>query len=386
MAEPFKKKKYFAMTLDPVHIGTGGYRLGRVDNMITREPGTNLPKIPGSSIAGVTRAYTAMAIQNGTFVNIGTDFKIDYKNYLKCKYQRPAYIFSKILDDETEAIVAVDSGNKDKPLYEGKGPDKEKYYSCAGKGADDGEGHCGRFDCEVCIPFGFSRGKSSTSFQGLAQFYDARILFFPVHSMKGPIWVTSPCILNEHGLSVTLSESDDIFKSFGLEGVDKLNFGWLMLTKDNGDNLTLTDMFSDVPDEIKNRLLLVSDKLFSRIVNDNLEVRTSVAIDPATGAAEDGALYTYEAIPRATVMWFDVIYNDPDYFRIGGDKKIALSEPASYRDPLRNPEKKDQVGYMAFNVEKGLAYLEHLGVGGMNTRGMGRLRILNMGGQINGNS
>ncbi|PIV85091.1 MAG: type III-B CRISPR module RAMP protein Cmr4, partial [Nitrospirae bacterium CG17_big_fil_post_rev_8_21_14_2_50_50_9] len=37
MTKPFVKKTYYAMTLDPVHVGTGGYRLGRVDNTITRE-------------------------------------------------------------------------------------------------------------------------------------------------------------------------------------------------------------------------------------------------------------------------------------------------------------------------------------------------------------
>ncbi len=384
MSEPFEKKTYFAMTLDPVHVGTGGYRLGRVDNTITREPGTNLPKIPGSSIAGVTRAYTAMAIQNGTFVNFGTDFKIDYKNYMKCKYQRPAYKLKKI--DENTAIVITGTDNK--PLYEGKEPDKKKYYSCAGKGADDGEGHCGQPDCEICVSFGFSRGKSGSSFQGLAQFYDARILFFPVHSMIGPVWITCPSIMQEFGNN--LEVSNDRFKAINSDYTKSLNFGWLMLESDDSSGITIDFSFFDntccVFNEIKDRAFLISDKLFSRIVIDNLEVRTSVAIDPATGAAEDGALYTYEAVPRATVMWFDVVYNKPEYFRIGGDKTIALIEPTNYRNPFKKQETVAQVGYMAFNVEKGLAYLEHLGIGGMNTRGMGRLRILNMGGQSNGNS
>jgi len=53
-------KKYYAITLDPIHIGTGGSRLGRVDLPIIREPGTNLPKIPGTSLSGTARAYTAM--------------------------------------------------------------------------------------------------------------------------------------------------------------------------------------------------------------------------------------------------------------------------------------------------------------------------------------
>ena len=52
--------KYFALALDPVHVGTGDMRLGRVDMSIVREPGTNLPKIPGTSLAGACRTYAAM--------------------------------------------------------------------------------------------------------------------------------------------------------------------------------------------------------------------------------------------------------------------------------------------------------------------------------------
>src|SRR5437660_9844917 len=56
----YTQQRFLFMTLDPVHIGAGGYRLGRVDMSITREPGTNLPKIPGTSLAGATRSYAAM--------------------------------------------------------------------------------------------------------------------------------------------------------------------------------------------------------------------------------------------------------------------------------------------------------------------------------------
>ncbi|MBC7333821.1 MAG: hypothetical protein H5T85_05135, partial [Actinobacteria bacterium] len=53
-------KTYYAIALDPIHIGSGGSRLGRVDLPIIREPGTNLPKIPGTSLSGPARAYTVL--------------------------------------------------------------------------------------------------------------------------------------------------------------------------------------------------------------------------------------------------------------------------------------------------------------------------------------
>ena len=55
----YKRQRYLFMTTDPVHIGTGGYRLGRVDNSIVREPGTRVPKIPGTSLHGAARSYAA---------------------------------------------------------------------------------------------------------------------------------------------------------------------------------------------------------------------------------------------------------------------------------------------------------------------------------------
>ena len=49
------QQRYVLMCLDPLHVGTGGTRLGRVDMDIVREPGTRLPKIPGTSLGGAIR-------------------------------------------------------------------------------------------------------------------------------------------------------------------------------------------------------------------------------------------------------------------------------------------------------------------------------------------
>ena len=234
-------KKYYAIALDPIHVGSGGSRLGRVDLPIIREPGTNLPKIPGTSLSGSARAYTAMVTGRYLWKSNNTE------------------------------------------------------YSCAGRGGEGGEKHCGIPDpaCPVCIPYGFSKG-TGYSMQGLAQFFDAHILFFPVASMIGPIWVTSPMALEGLGLQQQFAAPAEGFYPLGdqLRNKERLNFGWLMLKKENGKgNITNSD-FPDIPEIVKQRLVLVSDTLFSLIVNSNLEVRTSVSIDPQTGTAEDRALFT----------------------------------------------------------------------------------------------
>ena len=351
MNEPFRIRTYVATALDPIHVGTGGYRLGRVDNTIVREPGTNLPKLPGSSIAGVARAWTALAIQS--------------VDPLRQKYLRQ---------------------------------EENGLSSCAGKGGDDGTGHCGRYDCEVCIAYGFS--KRDRSFQGLAQFTDAHILFFPVASMAGPVWITSPAILSAAGIafdgidpdgwdrSILKEAQQDVCWSVSPAVGTHINLGWLYLKKTTASTLgppahvpilgpeqwtislapgaqcRLGDLVSA---HVLGKLIMVSDHILSRVINDNLEVRTSVAIDPSTGAAAEKALFTYEAIPRGTVMTLNVTVSNPSNFRIPSDQG---QERAKKRDGTDA-----DLDWIFEQVEKGFAYFASLGVGGMNTRGMGRLRI-----------
>lgn len=302
-----ERVSYYTLALDPIHVGTGGYHLGRVDMSIVREPGTNLPKIPGTSIAGACRSYAAMQ-EDG------------------------------------------------------------KYPGCAGQ-----KGHCGKHDCPICVTFGFSKGGGG-SFQGLAQFSDARLVFFPVHSLAGPVWVTCPDVLRELCAGETdLKAPDDgkvhVADDLEMKKGDKLNLGWLMLDVESNSFAPGGELKTSIPEEIRNRAVLVSNKMFVHIVNDNLEVRTSVSIDPQTGAADSGALYTYEALPRASVLWFDVVVSDPKYFGIPNNNNDGTTQI-----PLNRGRIKATVG-------KGLALFELLGVGGMSTRGMGRMRVLNLTGE-----
>ena len=302
--------KCYALALDPIHVGTGGMRLGRVDLSIVREPGTNIPKIPGTSLAGAARAYAAM--------------------------------------------------QKNRYRWQANG----KTYVCAGQGQEDKDknitGHCGQPDCPICVTFGFSKG-SGISFQGLAQFSDARLIFFPVHSLAGPVWVTCPEMLK--ALEITEAEPSDeqVRVASGFKRSGKLNLGWLMLEVER-NAFSVDGKLSAIPDDIKNRAVLVSNKMFGHIVNDNLEVRTSVSIDPQTGAAAEGALFTYEALPRACVLYFDAVISDPKFYQINGQQPLSTGGKQQVID----------------TVQQGLALFEFLGVGGMNTRGMGRLRVLNL--------
>jgi CRISPR-associated protein Cmr4 len=304
MPNSFKPFRRVGLALDPIHVGAGGSRLGRVDNTIVRDPVTRIPKIPGSSLAGVFRAYAAMA--------------------------------------------------------------KAKYPDCAGQGqprSNGSGGHCGKADCPICTVFGFARGNAG-GFAGLAAFSDGQVLLFPVATREGPLWVTCPTALR---LIEALRAFPDVTEDaiYRLKVAQRpLNLGWLMLPVKASPN-GWPDVSGEltklgIPDYIRDRVAILSDKLFSHVVNSNLEVRTSVSIDPETGAAEEGALFTYEALPRGAVLVWDVTCRNPVHYKVG-------------KDPVGAVKTADQVNAV---VTEAHPYLEHLGIGGMGTRGMGRLRVL----------
>ncbi|HEC35023.1 MAG TPA: type III-B CRISPR module RAMP protein Cmr4 [Anaerolineae bacterium] len=289
----YEIRRYLLMTVDPVHIGTGGMRLGRVDLSIAREPGTNLPKIPGTSLAGAARSYAAM------------------------RYGKPG---------------------------------------CAGQG-----GHCGNAACPICYTFGSARGAEGGN-AGTVSLADAQLLLFPVYSMAGPVWVTTKVRLEQAGFSVTAPALNREQFATTLSDWEKpLNVGWLLLEHASGDVNISHPRGQTIPnwEDVAGRMVLVEDSLFSQIVNSNLEVRTSVSIDPLTGAAKEGHLFTYEALPRASWLWCDVVEDDyrPHKFPAEDGKAQELG----HTRPLDV-------------VRSGLALAEHLGIGGMGTRGFGRIK------------
>jgi CRISPR-associated protein Cmr4 len=67
------------------------------------------------------------------------------------------------------------------------------------------------------------------------------------------------------------------------------------------------------------------------------------------------------------VLVWEVIAKNPRLFKIAGEE-IQLD---GHKDPARQgPERVLEV------VKKAHPYLEHLGVGGMGTRGMGRIKVI----------
>lgn len=308
----YKRQRYLLMTTDPVHIGTGGYRLGRVDLSIVREPGTRVPKIPGTSLHGAVRSYAAQL------------------------YETP------------EAA----GQNQDQV----QSPDLNP----------------------VCYTFGYIKkqgnGNQVAAYSGVVSICDAHVLLFPVHSMVGPVWVSTVERLKDAGIQVANVpqnwQTDQALLTWSRS--KPLNVGWLMVGIAEGQ-ASLTVPANWQSDQrwqtIASRIVLVHENLFSHIVNSNLEVRTSVSINPQTGAAEEGALFTYEAIPRATFLTTEVILDD---YRDGSNGRPFPKDKTDKGKPLPGGEWKCPLDV----VRAGFRLMEWLGVGGMGTRGFGRVAVV----------
>lgn len=427
-----EEKTVYSMATDPIYIGTGGYTIGRVDNTIVRDPTTRIPKIPGSSVAGTWRYYVALGIiknwkdliskpdytklpeeikklidntdlydeqkkqelkqkiDSGCLKELDTStprsFMIELINVLELKIgpkdgkdeknkknKKQKELFDKLLD-------ILDRGskkdNQNNPSILKFGGNRFLQITCAGKDntpnagletpdktdKDGNTGHCGH--CLVCKAFGYS--KKDKSWQGMLFFSDLNIVFFPVYTRLGVRWITSEKILKEAGLldnnskkekDNPIEQHDIVFAQEKIEEgktEDYINLGWLNLPY-KIENFSIKKI-PEIPIDIKD-IIIVPDSLISHIINSNLEVRTSVSIDPITGAAKEGALFTSEAIPRGTVFYGKIRLFDRKYLGIENDLPDAELIWKALEDTKR--------------------YYEIFGIGGMTTRGFGRMKILN---------
>jgi len=337
--------KITAIALDPIYIGTGGYTIGRVDNTIVRDPITNLPKIPGSSLAWTWRYYCALKLIDN----------FDESKQCEC-YKNGS-------DSECN--------NWKEYWWCGSPKNLKPSIKCAGQDEDPNKQywektswHC--WHCIVCHSFWFS--KKDLSYQWRLFFSDLNIFAFPVNTYRWIYWIINPEFVNDEKLPST-----------GKIKVSNLDNGYLNLwylnleiegKEEKLENVLIEEYKNNIDkldEKITKNFVLVDKSLFSQIVNANLEVRTSVSIDPITGAAKEWALFTSEAIPRLTVFVGEIRFKNPL-----PDDKIAPKLTFELIEEMLNDTKD---------------LFEAFGIWGMTTRGFGRLKIdlLNEKGEISKN-
>lgn len=275
----------FLVCETPLHAGSGD-ALGVVDLPIQRERHTSFPKIEASSLKGALReAFEEKVIEQ---------LKEDKSNLEDVK----------ALLKKLNIVFGFDDGAL-------------KHFS-----KDDLKGLF-----------------KETDFAGAIGFTDARLLLFPVKSMKGVFaWITCPRVLRQFAKDKQLSDT-----GFTMTGIpDKpADNSCYILSNDNdllisGNNIVLEEYaFAATVQEIKigetslqswlanqlfqagsywhgkaqKSIVILSDDDFKDFVNLSTEVITRTKINNATGTVQQGALFTEEYLPSESILYSIVLAN-----------------------------------------------------------------------------
>lgn len=186
----------------------------------------------------------------------------------------------------------------------------------------------------VSLAFGPERGDEHA---GALGFTDARVLLFPVKSMKSVFaWITCPMVLerfkadlelckNSGGISKDLSSLNEIPSDNSLKPQNDKG-KCIVASKEQleiNKNIILEEYAFEIDDrseknikgiakfisdntnipEINNKLVILSNDDFRDFVNLSTEIITRTKINPETGTVQSGALFTEEYLPAETVMY-----------------------------------------------------------------------------------
>ncbi|MEO0246653.1 MAG: type III-B CRISPR module RAMP protein Cmr4 [candidate division WOR-3 bacterium] len=290
----FKEKRLlFLIAETPLHPGSGS-EVGIVDLPIQREKHTEFPKIESSTLRGCLRE----AIESSN-----KQIKLNDKQI------RP----------------------KDKITYKFNNVEKETDYVSLVFGPEGEETHAGALTLT-----------------------DARILLFPVKSLKGVFaWITCPMVLErfKRDLKVAGLEPKEIMD----EGLSKLLKKIPPVKIPPGSTLTvnnnvvleeytfgveeekekigkLAEWFAAniYPNEneyslwkskLEKDIVILPDDDFTQFVRTSTEIVTRTKIDSVTGTVQSGALWTEEYLPQDTIMYSLAMFTAP---RVENDEQKGV--------------------------------------------------------------
>jgi CRISPR-associated protein Cmr4 len=319
-------KPLFFICETPLHAGSGS-DLGIVDLPIQREKHTGFPKIESSSLKGAIRE----AVEGVFIKKAATELAQDAENETKKDAHKKAKSRKNKI---VEALFGPEDANNDAHM-------------------------------------------------GALGFSDARLLLFPVKSMKGVFaWVTCPKVLqqferdmrisNTHFKITGIPNDPDDGKCFYLHKDSKVTLGnnnnhKSILLEEYAFNATLKDdlMVTDKEKDTKHQLnawlaaslsnesffqnkmdediVILSNNDFKDFVNLSTDVITRTAIDNEKGTVKPGALFTEEFLPAESVM-YSLIMASPVFKKEQGDLGTADKVMASFTNVITNNLQVIQIG------------------------------------------
>lgn len=196
----------------------------------------------------------------------------------------------------------------------------------------------GRTDSTVNIAFGPEDPKAGSERQGSLGFSDARLLLFPVKSMKGVFaWTTCPAVLQRLRQDMRRVDGKQVFEiqsNYSLNDGEAIVFSDELVIEANDMRFVLLEEYafdakSDVEikvgaeklqdwlaaaifpatdytfwqGELSKKLVILSDNDFADFVELTTEVITRNKIDPSTGTVAKGHLFTEEYLPADSVLY-----------------------------------------------------------------------------------
>lgn len=176
----------------------------------------------------------------------------------------------------------------------------------------------------------FVNGKQ---FQGALGFTDARLLLFPVKSMKGVFaWITCERVLEQFKKDLELTDCKYEMENPPVNTVP-LHCGLIVsgehlvleeysfkMTKDtdaNGKTTKLASWLADLLFEkgsywhshLSKNLVVLTNDAYSDFVNLSTEVLTRTKINNERGTVQDGALFTEEYLPAESILYSLVLFS-----------------------------------------------------------------------------
>lgn len=275
-------KAFFLQAISPVHAGSGN-DLGVIDLPIQREKHTAFPKIESSSLKGCIRE--AFENQDDTAID---DLLIKGGNA------------------GGTTISLQDFGNGLDTLTRVRANYAHTIQLLFG------------YDDDSATPEVRREFEGNSEFSGCLAFTDARLLLFPVKSMRGVFaWITCPMVLKRLAADMEMISTPLQLQTVAVTEGSAITGNETLL--DVSGNVILEEFaFSlsknqQVFDQLKkipaladklNRVVILSDDDFTDFVKNSTEVITRIKIDNETGTVATGALFNEEYLPAESLLYF----------------------------------------------------------------------------------
>ncbi|MEZ4687223.1 MAG: type III-B CRISPR module RAMP protein Cmr4 [Bacteroidia bacterium] len=269
------------------------------------------------------------------------------------KIAQPLFLFC---ESPLHAGSGSDLGVVDLPIQRERHTSFPKIESSSLKGAlrERFVGVLGPEDTNLRSAFGpDSGGNDSETYASSLGFTDARLLLFPVKSMRGVFaWVTCPRVLGRFmddmktcGVDLPFSRpaapamnpNTSLRIKRGSNSIVLEAYKFEPKTDDENmqelGNWLMTQVFRETDDYWKQKaaqdVVVLSDDDFTDFVNLSTEVITRTQIDNETGTVKDGALFTEEYLPAESLM-YSLVLAAPVF---EGTTKVEIAEVNGSREP-----------------------------------------------------